>query len=151
MEWAPSYKFALLTCGSNHIASDLDQGTFGVELEFLVVQCPKVKMDTDGKFVTVDQHPKDHRWLSTMLSSWEVDYMRKMRHREDIELYLDRNDTYCDYLNESGNERRSQYSRVRDVVSCIVAFNTGRNRVILRLGRPLRSYMPSNSYDDPNP
>ncbi|KAI0905813.1 hypothetical protein F4823DRAFT_627555 [Ustulina deusta] len=95
------------------MASDLDQGTFGVELEFLVVQCPKVKMDTDGKFVTVDQHPKDHRWLSTMLSSWEVDYMRKMRHREDIELYLDRNDTYCDYLNESGNERRSQYSRTK--------------------------------------
>ncbi|KAI0442153.1 hypothetical protein F4803DRAFT_551460 [Xylaria telfairii] len=76
---------------------DLDQGTFGVELEFLVVQCPRIRMGEDGelmlKYVVLhysqlreeekgwllkpkayrDPHPNDNRWISTTMTAWEIE------------------------------------------------------------------------------
>ncbi|KAI0534031.1 hypothetical protein GGR58DRAFT_520797 [Xylaria digitata] len=93
--------------------SDLGQGTFGVELEFLVVQCPKVRMGA-GQFVVIDQHPKESRWLSKKLSDWETRYFNmKKSQGEDLDYYLGENGAYTDWGDVKGEEMRSRYSRTK--------------------------------------
>ncbi|KAJ8132617.1 hypothetical protein O1611_g1007 [Lasiodiplodia mahajangana] len=80
---------------------ELDQATYGVELEFLVVEGVKPRRNEDGDFVTIDPRkdfselfsslcggfksrdfpfpssldPDDPRWLSTKISKWSIENM----------------------------------------------------------------------------
>ncbi|KAI8949745.1 hypothetical protein F4801DRAFT_603090 [Xylaria longipes] len=86
-------------------------GTFGVELEFLVVQCPKVKMD-GTQLAVPDLHPNDPRWISSRMSNWELRAMQtKLDQGEDIESYQGVNGSYYDSDDEDMEHKRAQYSR----------------------------------------
>ncbi|KAK5634783.1 hypothetical protein RRF57_010496 [Xylaria bambusicola] len=90
--------------------SDPDPGTatFGVELEFLVVQCPKVRMDDGETLHITDPHPNELRYTSSKMAKWELEHMEEIRQdAEDFERYHKANGTYDD-LYEDG--RRAAFA-----------------------------------------
>ncbi|KAI8628219.1 hypothetical protein F5Y19DRAFT_476629 [Xylariaceae sp. FL1651] len=57
--------------------TDIDQGTFGVELEFLVVQCPKG--NSRRVPFSQDTHPEDGRWLSKYMTAWDIETLATVK------------------------------------------------------------------------
>ncbi|KAI1300865.1 putative amidoligase enzyme-domain-containing protein [Xylaria venustula] len=93
------------------------QGTFGVELEFLVVQCPKVKKEEDDREVALvlnDPHPKDGRWISNQMARWELnDIKGAIYHgRKDL-LFTNRGGSISFPKNATGDQLRDRYSRAK--------------------------------------
>ncbi|KAI1365595.1 hypothetical protein F5Y08DRAFT_327932 [Xylaria arbuscula] len=86
--------------------------TFGVKLEFLLVQCPRVRMDDGENLTTKDPHPNDPRWISSMMAEWEIEEMESQRDSDLLEDAEEINGTYCDY-NEDCEQRRARYSRTK--------------------------------------
>ncbi|KAI0399699.1 hypothetical protein F4802DRAFT_602759 [Xylaria palmicola] len=90
--------------------TELDQGTFGVELEFLMVQCPRLK-EQEVDVVIEDIHPHDTRWKSSKMAEWEFNsletsyYMANEAEHENGHVY------------DSGDEltitKRSLYTRTK--------------------------------------
>ncbi|KAI0398560.1 hypothetical protein F5Y17DRAFT_454123 [Xylariaceae sp. FL0594] len=54
--------------------------TFGVELEFLLVQCPKFHLSRS--VLIQDPHPNDKRWCSTKMQEWEMRRAKRVMARE---------------------------------------------------------------------
>ncbi|KAI0967068.1 hypothetical protein F4678DRAFT_475506 [Xylaria arbuscula] len=92
-----------------------DQGTFGVELEFLVMQCPKAKRDSQGQLVIMDPHPNEPRWLSKQMADWELkDLNTEIQNgNENMYLYTAENGTISYIEDEDGYEKRDRYSRTK--------------------------------------
>ncbi|KAI0450642.1 hypothetical protein F5B21DRAFT_489901 [Xylaria acuta] len=87
-------------------------GTYGVELEFLVVQCPKVKWNDQELVVGPDIHPNDPRWISSKMSSWELEAMQnKQATGNDMRRYEGVSGALYDSDDEDIVYRRAQYSR----------------------------------------
>ncbi|KAI0553487.1 hypothetical protein F4679DRAFT_571185 [Xylaria curta] len=98
---------------SKEADEDPGVGTFGVELEFLVVQCPRVRM-IGNRLVTQDVHPNDRRWLSRKLASWQLKPMQAAQaEKYDMEVYKQNQDpgVYWDSSDEELEYKRLQYSR----------------------------------------
>ncbi|KAI0204971.1 hypothetical protein F4808DRAFT_456712 [Astrocystis sublimbata] len=91
---------------------DPGKGTFGVELEFLCVQCPRVRLAEDrATMITQDVHPEETRWLSSVMSGWEVESFKRLQ-QEGKELISFKGPNGC--LNndtEDSEVWRNRYSR----------------------------------------
>ncbi|KAI0873527.1 hypothetical protein GGS24DRAFT_501750 [Hypoxylon argillaceum] len=96
------------------IDANLDQGTYGVELEFLVVLSPRIKEDGDNNLVAEDPHPNEPRWLSTKLTAWDLNGWKKKKYEgEPMAEHKAQNGTYFDKADTDWESRTFQYARTK--------------------------------------
>ncbi|GAP92374.1 hypothetical protein SAMD00023353_8300410 [Rosellinia necatrix] len=95
------------------LGHDNGQGTFGVELEFLVVECPKLRL-REGKLVPEDQHPNDNRWISTKIQEWAIKNTEKLpRYNIELKSVTRENGTRPYEGAWKGRRQRLQYTRFK--------------------------------------
>ncbi|KAI0421201.1 hypothetical protein F5X98DRAFT_391121 [Xylaria grammica] len=131
-------------------SSDLGQGTFGVELEFLAVQFAKVK-NVAGQLAIVDPHPNESRWHSTKLSESELKYLRAIQLEGlDLSEYMPTNREIADRSITQKEWKRLRYSRtkltriLRDRGLVVIKWPDG---VINEIEEEM-GYVPINDFSD---
>ncbi|KAI1175384.1 hypothetical protein F4777DRAFT_598563 [Nemania sp. FL0916] len=97
---------------SHNIGSD-GLGTFGVELEFLMVQCARLTLAADGRLVARDPHSDEPGWISSRMPVWERRNLRADLLRGSINNFAGPNGTFSDPLDDDLEKKRWRYSRVK--------------------------------------
>ncbi|KAI0508476.1 hypothetical protein F5B22DRAFT_649969 [Xylaria bambusicola] len=95
---------------------DPGTATFGIELEFLVVQCPKTKKDDGKTFHITDPHPNEPRYSSKKMAEWSLKHWQERQKSGEIfEWFRGRNGAYADGYDFGGDGdfRRARYSRTK--------------------------------------
>ncbi|RWA04016.1 hypothetical protein EKO27_g11089 [Xylaria grammica] len=137
-------------------SSDLGQGTFGVELEFLAVQFAKVK-NVAGQLAIVDPHPNESRWHSTKLSESELKYLRAIQLEGlDLSQYMLTNREIAERAITQKEWKRLRYSRtkltriLRDRGLVVIKWpDGGINEIEEEMGYvPINDFSESEASDD---